>query len=106
MWIIPELWRHIKSFILIDHWKWKFNKVLNELPKAKKIPHLAVYKRLTKDFAIIKHFQRLYFFNERERLIAVYFIDDDLYSDSTGVKLGDDGSNTEKFAEEMFNSTF
>ena len=34
VWIIPEIWAIIKSFLLEDEWKWKFREVVKELPKA------------------------------------------------------------------------
>lgn len=73
MWIIPEVWEIIKSFLLEEEWKWKFRKVIKELPKAQYC-ELSTIRicRAPINLTIRKRFQKLFFFeNHFERLIHV-----------------------------------
>ena len=75
MWIIDDVWLIIKSYLLMDDWKWKFGKVLNELPRAKTVKHLSTYRRTKNGFAIIKRFQKIGYFKNYERFIVNLYID-------------------------------
>ena len=78
MWIIPEVWAIIKSFLLEDEWKWKFRKVVKELPKANNYIDLSTVRicRAPINLTIRKRFQKLNFFeNHFERLISICSID-------------------------------
>ena len=77
MWIIPEVWAIIKSFLLEDEWKWKFRKVVKELPKAKYLKLSTVRVcRAPINLPIRKRFQKLNFFeNHFERLISICSMD-------------------------------
>jgi hypothetical protein len=77
VWIIPELWAIIKSFLLEDEWKWKFREVVKELPKAIYM-HLSTVRvcRAPINLTIRKRFQKLNFFeNHLERLISICYVD-------------------------------
>ena len=77
VWIIPEVWAIIKSFLLEGEWRWKFRKVVKELPKAKNLKLSTVRVcRAPINLTIRKRFQKLNFFeNHFERLISICSID-------------------------------
>ena len=78
VWIIPEVWAIIKSFLLEDEWKWKFRKVVKELPKANYDNDLSTIRvcRAPINLTIRKRFQKLNFFkNPFERFITICSID-------------------------------
>ena len=77
MWIIPEVWAIIKSFLLEDEWRWKFREVVKELPKAKYLKLSTVRVcRAPINLTIRKRFQKLNFFkNPFERFITICSID-------------------------------
>ena len=72
MYLIDDIWLEIKSFLLLEHKKWLFNMVLKELPKAQIEKHLSTYKRVNDDYAIVKHFEKInYFQKDYSRFSAV-----------------------------------
>ena len=77
VWIIPEVWAIIKSFLLEDEWRWKFREVVKELPKAKYLKLSTVRVcRAPINLTIRKRFQKLNFFkNHFERFISICSID-------------------------------
>ena len=77
VWIIPEVWAIIKSFLLEDEWRWKFREVVKELPKANYLKLSTVRVcRAPINLTIRKRFQKLNFFeNHFERLISICSID-------------------------------
>jgi len=73
MYFVDDVWLEIKSFLLLQHYKWLFNKVLKELPKPK-IKDLSIYREIPQG-AIIKHFETVnYFKKEFPRLSSICFI--------------------------------